>query len=445
MRSDLPKVLHPLGGRPLLAHVLDSARALAPERLLVVHGHGGEQVRIALQAPDLHWVRQERQLGTGHAVQQCLAQLPPEGAVLVLYGDVPLIQPDTLRRLLDGLQDHPLVLLTACLEDPAGYGRIVRDSRGRILRIVEDKDATPQERGIHEINTGILAVQGKRLRAWLDRLDNRNAQGEYYLTDIAALAVADGVEVGSAAPGALWEVQGVNDRLQLAALERCYQRFQAEALMREGVTVLDPSRLDIRGRVQAGRDCLLDVNVICEGEVILGDAVTIGPSVHLRDVRIDAGSVILDNCVIEEAHIGRRCRIGPFARIRPGTVCEQEARIGNFVEVKQSHIGAGSKVNHLSYVGDTQMGRDVNVGAGTITCNYDGARKHRTVIGDGAFIGSDTQLVAPVTVGAGATIGAGSTITRDAPPGELTLSRAPQQTRPGWRRPQKAAAKKAGS
>ena len=437
MRSALPKVLHPLAGRPLLAHVVDAARALSPRRILVVYGHGSETLRASLPLSDVEWVAQPRQLGTGHAVQQTLAHLPAEDTVLVLYGDVPLIAPATLKRLVAGADGDRLMLLTARLSDPAGYGRIVRDDQGRVRRIVEDRDASPEERAIDEVNTGIMALPAARLGGWLARLDNANAQGEYYLTDVVALAVADGLTVETASPAAAWEVQGVNDRLQLAALERIWQRRRAEELMREGVTVMDPARLDIRGELEAGPDCRLDINLVCEGRVVLGAGVTVGPNVYLRDVHIGDGATILANSVIEEAEIGPRCRIGPFARIRPGTLCEQDACIGNFVEVKNSRIGTGSKVNHLSYIGDTTMGEGVNVGAGTITCNYDGARKHRTVIGDHAFIGSDTQLVAPVTVGEGATIGAGSTITRDAPAGELTLSRAPQQTRPGWRRPVK--------
>ncbi len=441
MRSGLPKVLHRLAGRPLLAHVVETALGLTPRQILIVHGHGGEAVQASLAeaqtAPGIVWVAQDRRLGTGHAVQQCLPHLRDGETVLVLYGDVPLIGAETLRRLLAGVNAHTLMLLTTTLDEPAGYGRIVRDAGGEVRRIVEDKDATAEERAIREINTGILAVTGARLRPWLAQLDNANAQGEYYLTDIIAMAVAEGVKVRTVSPDAAWEVQGVNDRTQLAALERIWQRRQAEALMKAGITLMDPARFDVRGELRAGRDCLLDINVVCEGRVELGEQVTIGPNVYLRDVRIGDGASILAHSVVEEAEIGAGCQIGPFARIRPGTVCEAGARIGNFVEVKKSRIGSGSKVNHLSYIGDTLMGKSVNIGAGTITCNYDGANKHRTVIGDGAFIGSDTQLVAPVTVGEGATIGAGSTITRDAPAGELTLSRAPQKTRPGWQRPVK--------
>ena len=437
MRSVLPKVLHPLAGRPLLGHVLETARALAPHRILVVYGHGGARVREALDAPDLTWVEQAQQLGTGHAVQQCLDRLGKEETVLVLYGDVPLIGGNTLRRLLEAVDKDTLMLLTASLETPRGYGRIVRDGQGRIRRIVEDKDASAEERAIREINTGIMAMGAERLGQWLGRLGNDNAQGEYYLTDIIAMAVEDGVAVRSAAPDSHWEIQGVNERSQLAALERYYQRRQAESLMGQGGTLMDPARVDIRGELTTGRDVLLDVNVVLEGRVTLGEGVSIGPNVYLRDAVIGAGSRIMANCVIEEAEIGMDCHIGPFARIRPGTQCSDGARVGNFVEIKNSLIGRGSKVNHLSYIGDTTMGEAVNIGAGTITCNYDGANKHRTVIGDRAFIGSDTQLVAPVTVGEDATIGAGSTITRDAPAGELTLSRAPQKTRSGWQRPLK--------
>ncbi|MFQ5487693.1 MAG: bifunctional UDP-N-acetylglucosamine diphosphorylase/glucosamine-1-phosphate N-acetyltransferase GlmU [Gammaproteobacteria bacterium] len=437
MRSALPKVLHPLAGKPLLEHVVSTACELAPQRILVVYGHGGEQVRERLSHLDVTWVKQASQLGTGHAVQQCLEQLPAGDTVLVLYGDVPLISPETLQRLLAGVDEHTLMLLTARLTDPSGYGRIVRDNQGAVQRIVEDKDASPEERAIQEINTGILALHGNMLKEWLTRLDNDNAQGEYYLTDIIAMAVNDGLMVCTAAPASEWEIQGINNRIQLAALERHHQRCQAEALMAQGVTLMDPARIDIRGELQAGRDSVLDVNSVLEGRVVLGARVTVGPNVYLRDATIGDDVTIFANCVIEEAEIGAACQIGPFARIRPGTVCAPRARVGNFVEIKNSIIGDGSKVNHLSYIGDTTMGQDVNIGAGTITCNYDGANKHRTVIGDRAFIGSDTQLVAPVTVGEGATIGAGSTITRDAPPGELTLSRAPQKTRNGWQRPAK--------
>ncbi len=437
MKSDLPKVLHPLGGRPLLAHVVATARALSPARTVVIYGHGGKRVTAALPEPDLVWVEQAERLGTGHAVQQALPVLDPAATVLVLYGDVPLIRAETLRALVARAGPDALALLTVELDEPAGYGRILRDAGGRVTAIREDKDATEAERRVREINTGILAVGAGRLAGWLQRLSNDNAQGEYYLTDIVAMAVADGVAVETVQPADPDEVLGVNSKAQLAHLERVYQRRRAGDLMDQGVTLLDPARLDVRGTVRAGRDVVIDVNVILVGEVVLGDGVSIGAGCVLRDVTVGDGAEILPLCVIEEAVIGPGSRVGPYSRIRPGTRLDDGVHVGNFVEVKNSTIGRGSKVNHLSYIGDTDMGRGVNIGAGTITCNYDGANKHRTVIEDDVFVGSDVQLVAPVTVGRGATIGAGSTITRDAPPGELTLSRARQTTRPGWKRPRK--------
>ncbi len=437
MRSALPKVLHTLAGRPLLAHVVETAVALGAGEIHVVYGHGGDQVPEQLGDLPLQWVLQERQLGTGHAVQQALPGIPDEDTVLVLYGDVPLITPATLQRLLAGAQDGSLALLTAELEDPTGYGRIVRDREGRVTRIVEQKDATGAERAIHEINTGMLAAPAARLRGWLATLDNRNAQGEFYLTDIIERAAAEGVPVRTSAPYDPSEILGVNDRVQLADLERRYQQRVAGQLMREGVTLLDPARFDVRGAVSAGQDVVIDVNVVLQGTVRLGDRVRIGAGCVLRDVDIGADTEIQPHCVLEDATVGERCRIGPFSRVRPETTLAADVHVGNFVEIKKSTVGEGSKINHLSYVGDTGVGARVNIGAGTITCNYDGAHKHRTVIEDDVFIGSDTQLVAPVTVGAGATLGAGTTLTRDAPPGQLTLSRAPQQTIRGWKRPKK--------
>jgi len=439
MRSARPKVLHPLGGRPLLAHVLDTARALAPTRIFAVYGHGGQQVPDAFaDQPDVTWVEQSEQLGTGHAVAQALPTIPEGDTVLVLYGDVPLITAETLHRLLEAANGNGLALLTARLDDPSGYGRIVRDGQGRAVRIVEQKDASALERDISEVNTGILAAPAGPLRAWLERLDTDNAQGEYYLTDVIAMAVADRLPVATAHPYySTGETLGVNDKAQLAKLERMFQHREAEALMGQGVTVMDPARIEVRGRVQAGRDVCLDVGVVLEGDVRLGDGVYVGPNCVLRDVVIGAGTQILPMSVLEAAECGTDCRIGPFARIRPGTRLAAAAHVGNFVEIKNSQVGEGSKVNHLSYVGDSELGRRVNIGAGTITCNYDGANKHRTVIGDDVFVGSDTQLVAPVTVGAGATIGAGSTVTKDAPAGELTLSRAKQLSLSGWKRPTK--------
>ncbi|MBK8164120.1 MAG: bifunctional UDP-N-acetylglucosamine diphosphorylase/glucosamine-1-phosphate N-acetyltransferase GlmU [Gammaproteobacteria bacterium] len=437
MRSDLPKVLHPLGGVPLLEHVVTTAFSLNPERVLVVYGHGGGQVRARLDEIHVDWVEQSEQLGTGHAVQQVLPALSGEDTALVLYGDVPLIEARTLQRLLAATGRGDLALITAQLEDPAGYGRIVRDQAGNVLRIVEDKDASDEERAIREINTGFLAARGGALRRWLAGLKNCNAQGEFYLTDVIARAVGEGSAVHTVSPRVNEEILGVNNRLQLAALERWYQRSQADRLMLQGVTLIDPDRFDLRGELSAGRDVVIDAGVVLTGRVALGDRVYIGPYSVIRDASIGTDTRVESHCVIEDADIGPGCRIGPFARLRPETEIDGGAHIGNFVEVKKSSIGAGSKINHLSYIGDTTIGREVNVGAGTITCNYDGANKHRTEIGDRAFIGSDTQLVAPVKVGAGATIGAGSTIVRDAPPGELTLSRTRQETRKGWKRPVK--------
>jgi bifunctional UDP-N-acetylglucosamine pyrophosphorylase/glucosamine-1-phosphate N-acetyltransferase len=432
MRSDLPKVLHPLAGKPLLAHVLDTARELHATKICVVVGHGGEQVRAALAAPDLAWATQVPQLGTGHAVLQALPQFDavpmhdaetacavPRAPTLILYGDVPLIRAATLRRLIEAAGEGKLALLTAQLANPHGYGRIVRVD-GKVTRIVEEKDADDAERLIREINTGILVAPGAALARWLPQLGNRNAQGEYYLTDIVALAVAEGMPVVTAHPDAPWETEGINSKAQLAALERIHQRNSAEALMSAGVTLADPARIDVRGELICGRDVSIDVNCVFEGRVVLGDG-----------VRINA------NCVIQDAVVGAGSIIGPFARLRPGAVLAEDVHVGNFVEVKNSTIAAHSKANHLAYIGDATVGSRVNVGAGTITCNYDGANKHRTVIEDDVFIGSDTQLVAPVTVGRGATLGAGTTLTRDAPPDQLTVSRPKQISIAGWKRPVK--------
>lgn len=437
MRSRLPKVLHEVGGKPMVVHVIDTAHQLDARRVQVVYGHGGERVRAALAGLDVGWVEQAEQLGTGHAVAQALPHVDTNDVVLVLYGDVPLIMAETLRQVVAAARRDSLGLLTVTLDDPAGYGRILRDGQGRVVRIVEQKDASIDERRVREINTGILAVTGDNLEKWLAALDNNNAQGEYYLTDIIAMAVRDGVNIETVAPSSVQEVMGVNNRVQLAEMERHYQQRQAQRLMLAGVTLRDPARFDLRGELNAGTDVVIDVNVVVEGKVTLGSGVKIGAGVVIRNTTVGDDVEILPNCVIEDAVIGAASRIGPFARIRPETRLAADVHIGNFVEIKKAEVGRGSKINHLSYVGDATVGADVNVGAGTITCNYDGANKHRTVIGDGAFIGSDTQLVAPVTVGAGATIGAGSTITRDAPPGELTLSRVPQQTRQGWKRPVK--------
>jgi len=437
MRSALPKVLHLLGGRPLLAHVLGAAEGLAPRAIHVVHGHGGAQVRAAFDEPRVRWVEQAEQLGTGHAVQQAIDAVADDALVLVLYGDVPLIRIETLRALLAEAERSGLGLLTAEVADPSGYGRIVRHPLGHVERIVEQKDATPEEAAIREINTGILAARAALLRRWLARLENRNAQREYYLTDVIAMAAAEGIEIVTRQPRATWEILGVNSKRELAELERIYQRQQADALLEQGVTLRDPARFDLRGELRCGSDVVIDVNVVLEGRVVLGDGVYLGPNSVIRDAEIGAGTQILANCVIEEAQIGAGCRIGPFARLRPGSRLAEDVHVGNFVEIKQSEIGAGSKANHLTYIGDTTIGRGVNVGAGTITCNYDGANKHRTIIGDRAFIGSNTALVAPVAVGAGATIGAGSVITRDVPADELAVARGEQRNIKGWKRPTK--------
>jgi bifunctional UDP-N-acetylglucosamine pyrophosphorylase/glucosamine-1-phosphate N-acetyltransferase len=437
MWSDIPKALHLLGGRPLLQHVMDTAWELSPDRLHVVYGHGGDSLRQRFGDPAINWVVQDRQLGTGHAVAQALPDIPDDHTVLVLYGDVPLVAAETLRRLCAAAAEGSLAVLTAHLRDPRGYGRIRRDVAGRVTGIVEETEASEQERLIDEVNTGFMAAPAGMLRRWVNALDDRNSKGEFYLTDVVARAVAERVPVTATSASSAHEIAGINDRVQLATVERAYQRRQAEALMRTGVTLMDPARFDLRGHLHAGRDVVIDVNVILEGEVRLGDRVSIGPNCCLRNTILGDDVTVLANCVVDDAVIGERSRIGPFSRIRPETRLAGDTRIGNFVEIKKSEVGTGSKINHLSYVGDTTVGRDVNIGAGTITCNYDGANKHRTVIGDDAFIGSDTQLVAPVEVGRGATIGAGSTITRDVPPGELSLSRAPQETRHGWRRPEK--------
>ena len=437
MNSDLPKVLHRLVGIPLLAHVLAAARVLEPSRIVVVYGHGGERVREVFAAEtDLAWVKQDPQLGTGHALMQALPLLDDKLPTLVLYGDVPLIRPATLARLMVAA-GQGVGLLTVEPDDPEGYGRIVR-SRGRVTRIVEEKDATGKQRAIREVNTGILAAPTKKLKAWLAALKNNNAQKEYYLTDVIAAAVADKIAVETEQPDVDWETLGVNSKAQLADLERFCQYETASALLEAGVTLADPDRIDVRGKLNVGRDVAIDINCIFEGEVTLGDGVSVGPNCVLRNVRVAAGTRIGAFCHFEDAVIGANCRLGPYARIRPGTTLAEDVHIGNFVEVKNSDIGQGSKANHLAYVGDSTVGRNVNLGAGTITCNYDGANKHRTIIEDDVFIGSDTQLVAPVRVGRGATLGAGTTLTRDAPPGQLTVSRARQVSIPGWKRPVKA-------
>ncbi|HEY0721515.1 MAG TPA: bifunctional UDP-N-acetylglucosamine diphosphorylase/glucosamine-1-phosphate N-acetyltransferase GlmU [Gammaproteobacteria bacterium] len=437
MKSALPKVVHPIGAKPLLAHVITTAKALDAAKIHVVYGHGGDKVRAAINDPALHWVEQRQQLGTGHAVSQAIDHIDDAAVVLILYGDVPLTTLETLQPLVASARTGELGLLTALLPDPHGYGRIVRNTDNAIQRIVEQKDANEVERAIREINSGMMALPARRLKKWLGQLKNDNAQGEYYLTDIIAMAVADGVKVNGVIARDNDEILGVNDRVQLAHLERVYQKRCAERLMRQGVTISDPSRVEIRGEVTTGQDVTLDIGVILEGTVKLGNRVVVGAHCVLKDVEIGDDVKILPMSHIDGAIIHAGAHAGPFARIRPGTVVSESAHVGNFVEIKNSQIGTGSKINHLSYVGDTTMGRDVNIGAGTITCNYDGANKHRTVIGDRVFVGSDTQLVAPVTVKDGATIGAGSTITKDAPSEELTLSRSKQVTINGWKRPTK--------
>jgi bifunctional UDP-N-acetylglucosamine pyrophosphorylase/glucosamine-1-phosphate N-acetyltransferase len=436
MRSELPKVLHPLAGRPLAAHVIGTAQEMGGRNICVVYGFGGDAVPKSLSGDKLAFVLQAEQLGTGHAVQQALPHLDKGGVTLILYGDVPLTRPDTLRPLVAAAQAGSLGLLTVVLPDPAGYGRIVRE-HGRVVRIVEHKDATEAEREIHEVNTGILAVSTARLSDWLGKLKNHNVQGEYDLTDIVAMAVADGVEVLANHPSDEWEVLGVNSKAQLAELERVYQKNIARDLLDGGVTLIDPARIDVRGELRCGRDVSIDVGCVFEGRVEIGDNVTIGPYCVLRDVRVAPGVRIEAFSHLAGADIGEESRIGPFSRIRPGTSLARGAHVGNFVEVKNSVIKEGAKMNHLSYIGDAEVGAKTNIGAGTITCNYDGANKHRTVIGENAFIGSNTALVAPVAVGDGATIGAGSVIAKDAPAGELTLSRSKQVTIPGWKRPVK--------
>ena len=436
MHSNLPKVLHPIAGKALVAHVIDTARSLAPQTLCLVYGHGGDAVRTTLAAPDLAWALQEPQLGTGHAVQQALPHLKDGGTTLVLYGDVPLIQAETLKRLLQAAQDA-LAILTVELADPSGYGRIVRNAKGEVVRIVEQKDSTPEERAIREINTGIMAMPTARLGEWLGRLSNDNAQKEYYLTDIVGMAVADGLPIHTANPKHAWEVLGVNSKVQLAELERVAQRNAAEQLMEGGVRLADPARFDVRGELVCGRDVFIDVNCVFEGKVVLDEAVEVGPNCVLRNARIGAGTKLAAYTHIEDAVVGPDGRIGPFARLRPGAELAEDVHVGNFVEIKKSTIAAHSKANHLAYIGDATIGSRVNVGAGTITCNYDGANKFQTIIEDDAFIGSDTQLVAPVKVGRGATLGAGTTLTKDAPPDTLTISRAKQLSIPGWKRPAK--------
>jgi bifunctional UDP-N-acetylglucosamine pyrophosphorylase/glucosamine-1-phosphate N-acetyltransferase len=437
MYSNKPKVLHALAGKPMVQHVLDRAKEMAAEQICVIYGHGGDAVPQAMAQYQAQFVIQEPQLGTGHAVLQAMPHLDDDSLTMVLYGDVPLIQLKSLQRMR-GAGDG-LVLLTVNLDNPAGYGRIVRDAQGKVLSIVEEKDSTPELRKIQEVNTGILLAPTKLLRSWLANLKNNNSQCEYYLTDIVAMAVAQGVAVHTVQPDNSWEVDGINSKSQLAVLERTWQGVEAHRLLAHGVTLADPARIDVRGTLTCGRDVEIDVGCIFEGVVSLADNVRVGPYTIIRNANIAQGSQIAAYSHIDSSDVGANCHIGPYARLRPGSQLHDDAHVGNFVEIKNSEIGRGSKANHLSYIGDSTVGSRVNIGAGTITCNYDGANKFRTIIEDDAFIGSDTQLVAPVRVGKGATIGAGSTITKDAPDGELTLSRSKQITINGWKRPVKQA------
>jgi bifunctional UDP-N-acetylglucosamine pyrophosphorylase/glucosamine-1-phosphate N-acetyltransferase len=437
MNSALPKVLQPLAGQPLLHYVLDTAKALEPARTCIVYGHGGDAVRAVFPEAFLHWALQAEQKGTGHALMQAMPGIADDHLVLVLYGDVPLLRAETLRDLLKLAGSDSVGLLTVQLADPTGYGRILRDARGRVKAIVEEKDATPAQRKIHEGNTGVLVAPAARLRGWLAKLRSDNAQGEYYLTDVIGMAAKDGIAVRPLLAADEAEVLGVNDRRQLAQLEAVLRASNAAAAMQAGATLADPARFDQRGSLTLGRDVFIDVNVVFEGRVVLGDRVRIGPNCVLRNVSLGAETEVRASSVLEEARAGARCSIGPFARLRPGTQLADGVHIGNFVEVKNSIVGKGSKANHLTYLGDSDVGAEVNVGAGTITCNYDGVNKSRTTIGDGAFIGSGNMLVAPVTVGENATTGAGSTITREAPAGKLTLARGKQVTIEGWQRPVK--------
>jgi bifunctional UDP-N-acetylglucosamine pyrophosphorylase/glucosamine-1-phosphate N-acetyltransferase len=442
MQSALPKVLHPLAGKPLLQHVIDTSRSLEPSKLCVIYGHGGAAVPAVVQkwaeatGTTIDTALQEPQLGTGHAVMQAVPQLAEDAPTLVLYGDVPLTTAQSLRQLVEAAGNDKLGILTVEQANPFGLGRIIREG-GQIRRIVEEKDATEAERAIREINSGIMVVPTRHLKKWLAALSNNNAQGEYYLTDIVAQAVADGVPVVSSQPSAEWEVAGVNSKVQLAELERRHQLNIAGALLEKGVTLMDPARIDVRGELVCGRDVTIDVGCVFEGRVVLADGVTVGAHSVLVNASIGAGAHIKPFCHIEDAVVGDKSQIGPYARLRPGTTLGEDVHVGNFVEIKNSQVAAHSKANHLAYVGDATVGSRVNIGAGTITCNYDGANKFRTVIEDDAFIGSDSQLVAPVTVGAGATLGAGTTLTKDAPAGKLTISRPKQLTIEGWKRPVK--------
>lgn len=437
MHSDLPKVLHRVAGKPLLQHVLNTANELSTKDLFVVYGHGGEQVKSTIQQDGIYWVEQAQQLGTGHAVAQVIEQLDSDHQVLILYGDIPLISANTLSKLVTAAEVSGFSLLTTKLAEPKGYGRIVRDSRGYILRIVEEKDADDEEKAIDEVNTGMMVVSAKKLKQYIAGLSNNNKQNEYYLTDIVEMAVTEGVNIETVLTNSTAEVQGINNRKQLAEAERNFQRLEADKLMELGATLIDPNRFDIRGEIKIGRDIQIDINAVFEGEVELGNRVTIGENCIIKNARIDDDVTIKSHSVIEDAVIGKSCQIGPYARIRPGVELADDVHIGNFVEIKKSKISDGSKVNHLSYIGDAEVGANVNIGAGSITCNYDGANKHKTIIEDNVFIGSDTQLIAPVKVARGATVAAGTTISKDVPEASLGISRSNQKHIPNWKRPTK--------
>lgn len=436
MRSSLPKVLQPLAGRPLLGHVIEKAKKLNADNIITIYGHGGDLVQTAFAQQDIKWVEQAEQLGTGHAVQMTLSVLPHDGVSLILSGDVPCINPVTLQKLLDATAETGIGLVTLTLLDANGYGRIVREN-GEIQAIVEHKDASEEQRQIKEINTGIYAVSNAKLHEWLPNLSNDNAQGEYYLTDIVAMALADGMQVASVEPEQAFEVEGVNDRVQLAALERQFQAYQAKQLMQQGVHLIDPSRFDLRGNLTVGQDVRIDINVIMEGDCELGDNVEIGAGCIIKNTKIAAGTKVQPYSIFDSAVVGEDTQIGPFARLRPGAQLANEVHIGNFVEVKNTTIGLGSKANHFTYLGDAEIGAGSNIGAGTITCNYDGANKFKTIIGDQAFIGSNSSLVAPVRIGNGATVGAGSTITRDVEDNSLAVERSKQFAKENYPRPQK--------
>jgi len=436
MKSSLPKVLHSVAGKPLVQHVIDTSKKLNPEVINIVYGHGGEQVQQQINDSEINWILQAEQLGTGHAVDQVKDQLKDNQLVLILYGDVPLIKKETLNKLLEQAKEG-LSLLTVSLNNPQGYGRIVRDKKGLVKNITEEKDASEEIKKISEVNTGILAVKANLLKKWLSQLDNNNAQQEYYLTDVIAMAVKDGYIVETTQPDDEHEVMGVNNRMQLAELERHYQKEQANKLMQGGVTLADPSRLDVRGNLTFGQDISIDINVVFEGEVSIGSNVSVGANCVIKDSKIADGVTILPMSVLDNVSVGNNSKVGPFARLRPGAVLSADTHVGNFVEIKKSFVGAGSKINHLTYVGDSIVGKNVNIGAGTITCNYDGANKHQTVIEDNVFVGSATQLVAPVKIGKNATVGAGSTITADVAADELAITRVKQKSILGWKRPVK--------